>query len=61
MSSGSKEENIEADKIAKSLAELESEESGGAASDKTDDKIKEKRERKLTEKGFDSTRKAATM
>jgi len=71
MSSGSKEENTEADEIAKSPAEHESEEkceeSKGAASGKTDDKIKEKRERKLTEKGkeyrrevLDSTRKAAS-
>ncbi|KAL9967303.1 hypothetical protein ACROYT_G025503 [Oculina patagonica] len=71
MSSGSKEENREADEIAKSLAEHENEEkceeSEGAASGKTDGKIKEKRERKLTEKGkeyqrevLDSKRKAAS-
>ena len=72
MSSGSKEENIEADEIAKPLAEHENqekcEESEGAASGNLkDDKIKENRERKLTEKGkeyrrevLDSTRKAAS-
>ena len=72
MSSGSKEENTEADEIAKSLAEQREneetfEESEGAASGKTDGKIKETRERKLTEKGreyqrevLDSKRKAAS-
>ena len=72
MDSSSNEENTEANKIDKSLAEEHEitetfEEFEGAASGKTDGEIKESRERKLTEKGrqyqkelLDSKRKAAS-
>lgn len=72
MNSSLKEENTEANKIDKSLAEEHEiaetfEEFEGAASGKTDDEIKESRQRKLTEKGrqyqkelVESKRKAAS-